>query len=96
MPDLEPRACQVRRASDGAVVRVQGDLPQEVIDYLGAKVKALLDGMCKALSDVPMPAAAQRMHDRETYWCGLPSGHDGPHRWPARDASGRTAIAEWP
>lgn len=87
------RSCEVRRASDGTLARVQGDIDQGSLDVMAAFVRHLIDNMCKAVSDVPMPALAQKIHDRETYWCGRPSGHDGPHQWPAE--GDRPPVAEW-
>jgi hypothetical protein len=39
----------------------------------------MVDAECKAVSDFPMPAIAQKIHGRKAYWCRQPFGHDGPH-----------------
>lgn len=91
------RHCETRRASDGTLVRVQGALAQEDLDRLAAAVKTYEDTRCHALSDVPMPEIAQRIHGRETYWCGREQGHEPPHRWPAEGHDGRASRPpiEW-
>jgi hypothetical protein len=84
--------CQIRHTSDGQPVRVRGDIDQQTLDALGHKVRAIVEAQCRAESDVPMPAVAQRMHGREHYLCGREKGHEAPHRWPA---DGDRTIAEW-
>lgn len=82
MSEQAHSGCEVRYTTKGKPVRVSGSISQEALDQMGDAAEKLLADMCKALSDVPMPAIAQRIHGRETYWCGRPSGHDGLHRWP--------------
>lgn len=96
---MSRRHCVQRTASDGTPVRVQGDIEQPLLDQLTAAVKAHWESRCHALSDVPMPDIAQRLHDRETYWCDRDQGHEPPHRWPASGHDGRVsrpAIEWWP
>lgn len=61
-------------------------------DIVKQAAQRYLDSRCNAVSDVPMPKRAQRIHGRTTYRCGRDEGHDGPHRWPADE---ERAIAEW-
>lgn len=89
MTAREP-SCEIVHLADGSQVRVQGHLPTKEIEALAAAVRADEDKRCHAPSDLPMPEIAQRIHGRETYWCGLYRGHEGKHRWPE---SGR--VAEW-
>lgn len=78
----ERRGCEIRTASDGTVVRVNGSLDQKTLDQMAAWVRGYVDSRCHDASPFPMPAIAQKMHGRETYQCGREKGHDGEHRWP--------------
>lgn len=68
-----------------------GDEPNEYERAIIAAAVAKMEAQCKAESDIPMPALAQRIHGRANYRCGRDGGHEGPHRWP-EDGS----RAEWP
>lgn len=88
--------CELRTTSDGTPVRVQGDIEQPLLDQLADAVRKHYDSRCHALSDVPMPELAQKLHGRETYWCDRDEGHEPPHRWPEhRDAGRDRAPIEW-
>lgn len=50
-------------------------------------VTLLVEGTCRHAGPYPMPEAAQRMHGRETYTCGLLVGHDGDHAWGGADVA---------
>jgi hypothetical protein len=92
----EQRRCETRTASDGTVVRVQGSIDQDTLDRITAEVKARFERECHALSDVPMPEIAQRIHGgRETYWCGREAGHEPPHQHPDPAVTGRPPMIEW-
>lgn len=82
--------CTVVTLKDGTQVRVQGDIDRDHLEALAATVREMQAKRCKAISDVPMPAIAQRVHKRENYQCGLDRGHFGPHCWPE---DGR--LAKW-
>lgn len=85
--------CQIRHASDGTPVRINGQISQEQLDAITAQVRARLDSRCKAESTKAMPEVAQRLHGRTHYHCDREKGHDGPHRWP--DRTDRDPIVEW-
>jgi hypothetical protein len=92
----EPKAendglCHLRRASDGTLVRVRGDLPQETLDRLTAKVREMVDNECGDVSTIAMLEIAQRIHGRETYVCRQPRGHDGDHGTGRNTWSERTS-----
>ena len=74
-------SCKTVTATDGTVMRVQGDLTQESIDALAALMHKIVDNQCRNESPYPMPAVAQRMHKRSNYECGLDRGHDSQHAW---------------
>jgi len=75
------RSCKTVTATDGTVMRVQGDLTQESIDALAALMHKIVDKQCRHESPYPMPAVAQRLHGRRHYECGLDIGHEGLHAW---------------
>ncbi|HET7327158.1 MAG TPA: hypothetical protein VFJ14_07700 [Nocardioidaceae bacterium] len=74
--------CRIVTTPDGTKVRVQGDADPAALQSILDAVRADEARRCHAISAVPMPQIAQRIHGRETYWCGLYRDHDGPHRWP--------------
>lgn len=76
------RRCEIRTTSDGTKVRVNGQISDERLDEITARVRAYVDSRCAAASPFVMPAIAQRIHGHETYTCGREEGHDGEHCWP--------------
>lgn len=76
--------CEIRTASDGTKVRVNGDIDQATLDRLTAQVRAHVASRCNAPSAFVMPEIAQKIHGRETYRCGREVGHPGPHAWGDR------------
>jgi hypothetical protein len=93
---MSRRRCEIRHTSDGQPVRVQGDIDQKLLDQLATAVRKREENACHALSDVPMPEIAQRIHGRETYWCGREKGHEPPHQHPDPAETGRPPMIEWP
>lgn len=77
--------CRIVTLPDGSQVRVQGGDGELDLEYLAAlrdAVRADEAKRCHAVGPHVMPEIAQRIHGRETYWCGEYRGHEGPHRWP--------------
>lgn len=91
------RRCRHITTADGTIVRMRAtgndEQLREAAERLLELARALDEGRCPALSDVPLPPLAQKLQPKApaTYQCGRPRNHDGPHRWPAQDGS----IAEW-
>ena len=52
-----------------------------VVEAAARKVAEIVERQCRHIGPHAMPEIAQRMHNRESYWCGLDKGHDGPHSW---------------